>query len=127
MHGARRRRAESRLGSAKQVHPSPFSAFVRVLLPFLAGRRVAIGVAREHDDVGVVQEAVHRGARHQLVDEERVALLDVAVRRGEHYAAFVTLADNLVEVDRFVVLERTQAQAIDDQQVGVVKRRRLRS
>ena len=58
-----------------------------------------------HDDLGVVQQTVHRGAGEQLISEERGPLVDVAVGRDDHGAALVALADDLVEVERLIVHE----------------------
>lgn len=48
--------------------------------------RVAERVAFHHHDVGAVEQPVHRRRRHELVLEERVPLLDRAVR-GQHRRA----------------------------------------
>ena len=74
--------------------------------------------------MGVVQQAVHRGAGEELVAEERVPLLDRAVRRDDQRTALVAAPDELVEVERFFVSERPQAEIVEDQQVGVAREAR---
>jgi hypothetical protein len=44
-----------------------------------AARRVAVGVPLDLDHVGVVQQPVHGRRRDQVVEEERVPLLQRAV------------------------------------------------
>jgi hypothetical protein len=43
--------------------------------------------------MGVVEQPVHRGACQQRITEQRVPLLDVAVRRDDRGAVLVALAD----------------------------------
>ena len=83
--------------SGKLVHPDVLRK------PAVAGR-VSVGGLLEHEDVGVVEQSVHRRRRHQVVAEERVPLLERPVAGQDHRPALVARADHLVEVDRLVSL-----------------------
>jgi hypothetical protein len=56
--------------------------------------------------------------RQQRVVEERRPFLERAIRGEDKRAALGALADDLVEVHRFLALERAEAQVIDDQEVA---------
>ena len=66
----------------------------------LRARRVAEGMAFEHDDVCVVEQTVHGRRRPEVVPEQGIPLLQGPVRREDDRAALVTLANDLVEVNR---------------------------
>nr|WP_276598787.1 hypothetical protein [Nannocystis sp. SCPEA4] len=65
-----------------------------------------------------MQEPVGGGAGKEFVLEERRPFLDRAIRGDDQGAALVALADDFVEVERFVVLQRAQAEVVDDEQIG---------
>lgn len=66
----------------------------------------------------MVEEPVHGGAGHQRVAEEGRPLFDGAVGGDDGAFALVALADHFVEVRGFILGEATQAEVIDDEQLG---------
>src|SRR5215218_6906855 len=95
--------------------PCLLSLFVRATPA--SGRWVAIRVALEDEDVGVMEEAIHRRAREEGIPEERPELLGVAVRGEDERAALVPEADHLVEVRGFVGGEGLETEVVEDEQV----------
>lgn len=78
----------------------------RVSVSALCRGWIAVRVPLDDDEVRVMQEAVHRGGCHELVEEEGIPLLDRAVGGEDHRAPLVARPDDLVEVDGLVTLER---------------------
>ncbi len=68
--------------------------------------------------MSMVKKSVHRGAGEEVVAEQGMPLLESTVGGQDHRAALVAPLDDLVEVDGLIMLERTQSEVVDDEQVG---------
>lgn len=79
------------------------------------GRRVAVGVAVEDQDVRAMQQPVQGGAGQQRVAEQGWQFIDGAVGGQQGGGPLVALADDLVEVDGLIAAQGPQAEVIDDE------------
>lgn len=79
---------------------------------------VAVAVALQLDDVGVIQQAVHGRAGEEGVAEEGVPLLNGPVAGDDGRPALVATSDDLVEVVGLVVAEGAESEVVEDEEVG---------
>jgi hypothetical protein len=118
------RRAPSRRPPAAQER----AAGARDLGARLAGPLAfPVALALDDDLIGVVGEAVDGGLREDRVIEQRDPLVDRPIAREERRRAPMALEDDLVEVARLARVEAPEAEVVDDQDVGVSRRRRALS